>query len=343
MSNLSELLKICYSYPVKGSYARFVDDRRQRYKGPIALNDYLRFLPAYVSINAAYRRPSGEIVIFADNQIYMIDYLSLRLKDGWPKRPFDLKLPTNMHVNATLVTSRGQTYVIYNDDSVTLLNECDMTVNGYHTLQSIFPGIPPFPTLAFRYIDGSLYFLHKLVRILERRYPLTVTGYKYLTVGIDVKFPSVVTIVLGDCHGKEMSLSPTVWSELVEKKNVILPLLQYEETKGKRTPPPMYIGDVTLRFGRINSIPMLRLDSSSSKVTLSKSTVLNLFNLEYCVNHLISSFNAVTDTIDKKFSRLLNIATNVNDSTKLPRTIYENESFDRNDIIDCELIALIFG
>ncbi|KYM95154.1 hypothetical protein ALC62_14210 [Cyphomyrmex costatus] len=199
----------------------------------------------------------------------------------------------------------------------------------------------------FYYIFSYLIFFFryraKVVRILERRYPLTVTGYKYLTVGIDVKLPSVVTIVLGDCHGKELSLSPTVWSELVGKKNVILPLLQYEETKGKRTPPPMYIGDVTLRFGRINSIPMLRLDSSSSKVTLSKSTVLNLFNLEYCVNRLISSFNAVTDTIDKKFSRLLNIATNVNDSTKLSRTMYENESFDRNDIIDCELIALIFG
>ncbi|KYN08425.1 hypothetical protein ALC62_00592 [Cyphomyrmex costatus] len=157
-----------------------IDVNGKRYKGPIALNDYLRFLPANV------------------------------------KR---LKLPTNMHVNAALVTNRGQTYVIFNDDSVALLNECDMTVNGYHTLQSIFPGIPPSPTLAFRYIDGSLYFLHRLVRILERRYPL------------------------------------------------ILPLLQYEETKGKRTPPPMYIGDVTLRFGRINSIPMLRLDSSSSKVT----------------------------------------------------------------------------
>ncbi|XP_018407353.1 PREDICTED: matrix metalloproteinase-14-like [Cyphomyrmex costatus] len=109
-----------------------IDVNGKKYKGPIAINDYLRFLPANVSINAAYQRPSEEIVIFADNQIYMIDYSSLRLKDGWPKRPFDLKLPTNMHVNAALVTNRGQTYVIFNDDSVALLNECDITVNGYH-------------------------------------------------------------------------------------------------------------------------------------------------------------------------------------------------------------------
>ncbi|KYN05854.1 hypothetical protein ALC62_03207 [Cyphomyrmex costatus] len=63
------------------------------------------------------------------------------------------------------------------------------------------------------------------VRILERRYPLTATGYKYLAVGIDVKLPCEVTIVLGDSHSKEMFLSPTVWSELVEQKRTILPLL----------------------------------------------------------------------------------------------------------------------
>ncbi|XP_018397717.1 PREDICTED: matrix metalloproteinase-14-like [Cyphomyrmex costatus] len=153
-----------------------IDVNGKRYKGPLALNDYLRFLPANVSINAAYQRPSGEIVIFADNQIYMIDYPSLRLKDGWPKRPFDLKLPTNMHVNAALVINRGQTYVIYNDDSVALLNECHMTVNGYHTLQSIFPGIPPSPNLAFRYIDWSLYFLHKRQYYKFNEFTRTVTN-----------------------------------------------------------------------------------------------------------------------------------------------------------------------
>ncbi|KYN49978.1 hypothetical protein ALC62_00005, partial [Cyphomyrmex costatus] len=70
--------------------------------------------------------------------------------------------------------------------------------------------------------------------------------------------------------------------------------------------------------------------------------VINLFNLEYCVNRLISSFNTETDTINKKYTRLLNIATKVNDSTKIQKTMYESEYFDRNDIIDCELIALIF-
>ncbi|XP_018405106.1 PREDICTED: 72 kDa type IV collagenase-like [Cyphomyrmex costatus] len=133
----------------------------KRYKVPLALNDYLRFLPANVSISAAYQRPSGEIVLFANNNIYMIDYPSLKLKNGWPKTHSDLNFPAEMRVNAALVTNRGQTYVIFDGESVASMNECDMTVNEYHSLKAIFPGIPPSPILAFRYIDGSLYFLHK--------------------------------------------------------------------------------------------------------------------------------------------------------------------------------------
>ncbi|XP_011058909.1 PREDICTED: uncharacterized protein LOC105148723 [Acromyrmex echinatior] len=57
------------------------------------------------------------------------------------------------------------------------------------------------------------------VRILERRYPLTATGYKYLNIGINVTLPSYVTIILGDCHGKEIPLSPDIWRELLEQKH----------------------------------------------------------------------------------------------------------------------------
>ncbi|XP_018351435.1 PREDICTED: uncharacterized protein LOC108753931 [Trachymyrmex septentrionalis] len=58
-----------------------------------------------------------------------------------------------------------------------------------------------------------------IVCILERRYPLTVTGYKYLNIGINVKLPSEVTIILGNCHGKEIPLLPDIWRELLEQKH----------------------------------------------------------------------------------------------------------------------------
>ena len=51
----------------------------------------------------------------------------------------------------------------------------------------------------------------------------------------------------------------------------------------------------------------------------------------------------MTDNVDKKFSRLLAIAFTVMKSANMLKTIYDNESFDHNDILDCELSALIFG
>ncbi|KYN30337.1 hypothetical protein ALC57_00197 [Trachymyrmex cornetzi] len=205
-------------------------------------------------------------------------------------------------------------------------------------------GIPSAPTLAFRYMDSNLHQItHRpIVRILERRYPLTVTGYKYLNIGINVKLPSYVTIILRDSHGKEIPLSPDIWRELLEQKHVILSLLQYDENnRGIRA--PMYVGNLTLRFGRINNLPILRLEISTARLSMSKSTVLNIFNLEYYVNRLISSLTAMTDNVDKKFSRLLAIAFTVTKSANMLKTMYDDESFDRNDILDCELIALVFG
>ena len=165
-----------------------------------------------------------------------------------------------------------------------------------------------------------------------------------MNIGINVTLPSCVTIILGNCHGKEIPLSPDIWRELLEQKHVILSLLQYDENnKGIRAPSPMYVGNLTLRFGRINNLPILRLETSTARLSMSKSTVLNIFNLEHCVNRLISSLTAMTDNVDKKFSRLLAIASTVTKSANVLKTMYDNDSFDRNDILDCELIALIFG
>ncbi|KYN26724.1 hypothetical protein ALC57_03891 [Trachymyrmex cornetzi] len=80
-----------------------------------------------------------------------------------------------------------------------------------------------------------------------------------------------------------------------------------------------------------------------SYISMSKSTVLNIFNPECCVNRLISPLTAMTDNIDKKFSRLLAVASTVTKSANMLKTMYDNESFDRNDILNCELIALVFG
>jgi len=49
------------------------------------------------------------------------------------------------------------------------------------------------------------------------------------------------------------------------------------------------------------------------------------------------------DNVDKIFSRLLAIASTITESVDMLKTMYDNESFDHNDIIECELIVPVFG
>jgi len=53
------------------------------------------------------------------------------------------------------------------------------------------------------------------IRILGRRYTLTKTSYKYIDIAIVVKRESYVDIALGDCHGKEISLTADMWRDLL--------------------------------------------------------------------------------------------------------------------------------
>ncbi|RLU21127.1 hypothetical protein DMN91_005754 [Ooceraea biroi] len=129
---------------------------------PFFLRDYVRFLPKTVTrLSAAYQTIKGDLVLFADGWVYMVSYPALELRASWPRRITDLGLPPNAVINAALNSHTGRTYVIYNDYAVLEMNECNMTARGYHTLQTVFPGIPSSVRTAYRYTDGHLYFVHR--------------------------------------------------------------------------------------------------------------------------------------------------------------------------------------
>ncbi|KAL6268028.1 hypothetical protein P5V15_001110 [Pogonomyrmex californicus] len=86
------------------------------------------------------------------------------------------------------------------------------------------------------------------IRILERKYSLTKTGYKFLNVCVTLERSSRVNIILGDSHGKEVSMSPDTWRQLVEQRHVLSKYLQ--STNGEPSfPAPSHIGNMTVRFG----------------------------------------------------------------------------------------------
>ncbi|KAL6268278.1 hypothetical protein P5V15_001394 [Pogonomyrmex californicus] len=66
------------------------------------------------------------------------------------------------------------------------------------------------------------------IRILERKYSLTNTGYKFLNVCVTLERSSRVNIILGDSHGKEVSMSPDTWRQLVEQRHVLSKSAEYQ-------------------------------------------------------------------------------------------------------------------
>ncbi|KAL6261852.1 hypothetical protein P5V15_006938 [Pogonomyrmex californicus] len=124
----------------------------------LLLTDYLRFLPDnFTRLAGAYRRPSGQLVLFVDDTVYIIEYPSFELVPGWPRKLKDMNLPPNAKINAVVNTNAGRTFAIYNDE----IDDCSMIAVRHNSLHAIFPGIPPAVTSAVRYIDGNLYFLVK--------------------------------------------------------------------------------------------------------------------------------------------------------------------------------------
>ncbi|KAL6421395.1 hypothetical protein ACFW04_011788 [Cataglyphis niger] len=137
-----------------------VDLTEKRYGRPMTLTEYATFLPRNFTL-AAYRRPSGDLALFAGDKIYLAEYPSFRSKPGWPKSLHDIGFPRDAKINATINTHSGQTYAIYDDDKVAEIDECRMTVVKHAPLKDIFSGIPSAITSAFRHADGNLYFFAK--------------------------------------------------------------------------------------------------------------------------------------------------------------------------------------
>ncbi|XP_024890238.1 collagenase 3-like, partial [Temnothorax curvispinosus] len=99
-------------------YVWSIDIDGKTYKKPLLLTDYMKFLPKnFTRLTAAYQKPSGNIMLFADNMSYMITYPRLTLVSTWPRSYTDLGIPdTARKVNAVLNTNEGRTFVIYDDN-----------------------------------------------------------------------------------------------------------------------------------------------------------------------------------------------------------------------------------
>lgn len=136
-----------------------IDDKK--YSKSIVMTDYMTFLPKNVNLTAAYQQPSGDIVLFEKNMVYMLGYPSFNVKSGWPREITEIGLPRHANITIAINTNKGRTYVVFDGNNIAEIDDCSMSVVRYHALQTIFPGIPTTVRSAFRYIDGHIYFMDK--------------------------------------------------------------------------------------------------------------------------------------------------------------------------------------
>jgi len=77
------------------------------------------------------------------------------------------------------------------------------------------------------------------------------------------------------------------------------------------------------------------------RLAMIKSTLLSLFNLDRCINIMFYRLNGIVEKVDAKFKRFSNIASSV--TKDISNAIRDSDYFDGNQLVDCELLALVFG
>ena len=175
-----------------------------------------------------------------------------------------------------------------------------------------------------------MYTVRSIVRLLSRRYDLTNTGYKFLEIGINVGPPNYVKVALGDHRGHELSLSLETWKSLYEQRGNIYKLFRNEYKNNFISVGPLIISVFMLNYATV-----VRLDSSSVRIMMTETTLRRMFDFNGCVDVTFERLARLIDTVDTKYTRFFNIASE--------NIICDSDIFNRHQLIDCELLALVFN
>lgn len=180
----------------------------------------------------------------------------------------------------------------------------------------------------------------RCVRILGRRYPLTITEHKYLEIGINAGFTSYVEIAIGDKRGNEVLFSLETWKGLMEHEQTIQ---EYYLSKDKKKfTKHLYIGQLKIEFVIFNNMKCIRLELNNVRIIMVESTINCIFKFDKCIDHMYNWLVSYIDNVDRKFRYFSNITLNINNPNDIIDTIQSSEYFNSNDLTDCELLALAF-
>jgi len=147
------------------------------YGAPLLTTDYIKILPVnFKRLSAAYQTSSGDIVLFTNQEIYLVKYPSFDLAPTWPRSFPDFGLPASARINAAINTNRGRSFVIYNDFLVGEIDRrlLDENQKTSHYSKS-FPWNSSRNNIGFS-IRRHLYFVNKKQYYKLNKFSKTVTS-----------------------------------------------------------------------------------------------------------------------------------------------------------------------
>ena len=95
------------------------------------------------------------------------------------------------------------------------------------------------------------------------------------------------------------------------------------------------IGSLIVNVCTLNDATLVHLDSSSVRITMTKTTLRRMFEFDGCIYVTFERLARLVDMIDAKYTRFSNIASE--------NAIRDSNIFNGHQLVDCELLTLAFN
>ncbi|XP_078051755.1 uncharacterized protein LOC144477897, partial [Augochlora pura] len=160
--------------------------------------------------------------------------------------------------------------------------------------------------------------------------------FKFIEICVRVDENMCVELILGDNRSKEISFSMSTWKQLLKTKDYIdSSYVVTKDNKEKRID-----GNLSLQIVNFKEMDIVKLFDFHTSIYVTKETMYNLYKLELCIDHKYSWLLENIPEIQDRFVKFVDIVRNIENNNNYAAAILVNESFQRNCLLDCELLAV---
>ena len=176
---------------------------------------------------------------------------------------------------------------------------------------------------------------------MGRDYPLTLTTYKRIAIGIRIDRDSCccVEIAIIDNKSNELRFPMSTWKLLLQQEPEILQRFRNDTTPSHQD--PIIVDHLRVDFTRINNCPIVKISDGSSTIYMTEATIRQMFKYDRCIDHTFSWLSEILTSVSSKYASFVTIIrAATTPTTDCEKLISESEYFEPHSLLDCELLVL---